>query len=630
MNRAKLKFGFVLICITLSFFSVCFAAGDNINSTYLTIDGHGGNDVSQDPNIDVIQSENNGKLTQVLARFGDSNFYMTPNISGLYAINVTTMEWSGRVIGNLPWKYYVGVENGSQVDYLRIPAVKSTNASGNDSYTLYCKNTSPNKGSTSVVVWLEAGQKYVLHFEGGGVRSVAAMVNYLEDGTTINGVKVDYANTYLSGFSTYSRTMQQSSGATSGNTTTGGASIPLIPTGANVRTPDDKPVTGIEALKSQKQFEIQITALLIAIGDFGVRLIDQILGEKVTITGLIFNDVRATNANFFDPQARASGIGGANIHVVINEWFQFFKTFAIACYLICLLMIGVQILLNSTAAGMTKARELFSEWLKGILILFLVHYAMRWIFAINESLVELMRQNSAVRTSQVGTSFSSSAEWSAEDIEFRSPQYISKYTGKTTFGSAESNEAYMGKLTEYKQNLDLMRIMRAYAGATGSLGYTLIWYILIGQLIVFIFLYYKRYFMIAFLIAVFPVTCIFNAISIMQGKRGPQMATWFKEFITNVFTQFFHAVIYTIITGVVVGIVNNQLTTNQTSGSFNWLIIIVSINFVPEGEKILKKIFSALGGGSSGSDLKGSAGGMKGMVHSVTSNFKNIARGFKG
>ena len=81
--------------------------------------------------------------------------------------------------------------------------------------------------------------------------------------------------------------------------------------------------------------------------------------------------------------------------------------------------------------------------------------------------------------------------------------------------------------------------------------------------------------MIAFLIAVFPVVSLFNAISIIKGKKGPQFSTWLKEFLTNVFTQFIHALIYTIITGIIVSIIKDNLTVS--GGALNWIIVIVSI-----------------------------------------------------
>ena len=162
MNKTKMIIGFVFICIALSFFSICYAAGDQINASYLAITGHNGNGVLGDDNIDVVQSSD-GKETQVKARFSDSNFTITPAQTGLYAIGVTTMQWNvDREIGDTPRTYNISIGG----KYLRIPAVKTTGTSGADTYTLYSNYISPNKGNTSVVVWLTAGSDYKVNFVG--------------------------------------------------------------------------------------------------------------------------------------------------------------------------------------------------------------------------------------------------------------------------------------------------------------------------------------------------------------------------------------------------------------------------------------------------------------------------------
>ena len=575
--NSKLFKSFVIIFIALSLFVFAYAnendGFDDIHSKYLQIIGHKQNDVTGDGNIDVVQSSENGeegRITEVYARYGNSNFYIKPQLSGLYAISCVTMpDYRNRDNEGIQTAYKImdysnpggGFDNKGKC--LRIPAYKSDD----ETYTLYSSFLSPNNGATYTVVYLSQGETYCFYFTGGS--SAKATIRYLPPNSEYNGLKVVNNNeVYLSGYSTEDRTMKRSTRIERGlNDSAYQSELKSIPSGTNpakIRTPDDKPASSF--FKSENPFELSIVGLLLAIGDFLVQLINKVVGEDITITRLIFNQVKAVNVNFFDAAARAGTFGGFAVGEAVNKWFQVFKGIALLFYMITLLGIGIQVMLNSTAQGMQKAKELLVQWTKGIAILFLIPIAMKYVFQINEALVKMVQEANGIDDSngisasilQTGSSFADSNVWSPTHLEFRSPEYVSKYTGQVTYGTTDATVKYMKKLQDYKKTLDLMNIMRAYAGASGRLGYTVIWYVLIGQLLVFLFLYYKRYFIVAFLIAVFPVTCIFNAISIIQGTRGPQMNTWFKEFLTNVFTQFFHAVIYSIITGVIVDMVINS------------------------------------------------------------------------
>ena len=367
--------------------------------------------------------------------------------------------------------------------------------------------------------------------------------------------------------------------------------------------------------------EETICELLLALGDFLVNLMNTVIGEEVTITKLVYNQVDAVNANFFDKSITGSGVT-ADIKNVVNDWYNVFKMIAIAIYIVVLLAIGINILLSSTGNGMTKAKELLTQWLKGIVALVFIPYIIKYAFLLNEALVGMLRESAGVPDYSIGSNFNAAEEWSLEEIEFRSPEYVSKYTGSIAFGSDEASEAYMKKLDSYEQNLDLMRIMRAFAGVTKKMIYVVIWFILIGQLITFIVQYYKRYFIIAFLIAMFPIVCIFHGISIAQGSSKGEMGSWVKEILTNIFVQFVHAIIYTVITGICISVVKDEI---QTSTNLNWIIIILAINFVAEGERLLRRLLGAMGSTaeSSGQTSKG----IKGLYGKAKSQIKRFTTG---
>jgi len=365
----------------------------------------------------------------------------------------------------------------------------------------------------------------------------------------------------------------------------------------------------IDEYKSRNAFEITVVNLFLAIGDMFSNLMNKVFGTELTVTALVYNQVGKFNCNLFNKQNTGS-IAGANIKEVIEKMYNFFNGLLVSFFIMSLLAIGIYGLLNSTSSGIARVKSLTFAWLKGVIVSSFCIYLMAFIMNINEALIEMLRSESSVSSSKVGVSFSSEAgEWSTEDIEFRSPEYVSRYTGKATFGSDEASKRYVKRISNYENSFDLIRIMRAYAGLTKKFIYVLIWYILIGQLLMFIYIYIKRFFIVCFLIGVFPIVCIFYTISLMKGTKPPEITAWFREYCSNVFMQFIHAVIYTIITGFCVDLVRQDTIS---SGAINWILIIISINFIPEGEKIVKKMIAAVSSnsndlGSASSSIRGAA-----------------------
>ena len=357
--------------------------------------------------------------------------------------------------------------------------------------------------------------------------------------------------------------------------------------------------------------EETICDLMLAAGDFFTKVLDEVLGEEVTVTALVYNEIDAVNPNFFDDSNSGSGMVG-DIKSTISKWYGLLMKVVISVYLVALLAIGVQILYSSTGAGMSRGKQLIVEWLKGIVVFAFMPYLIKYGFEINEAIVDLLRDEASSSSLYNGASFDvDSDDWSPDIVEFRSPEYVSRYTGMVAYGSEAMTLGYMKKISIYEQRLDLMRIMRAYAGATKKIVYAIIWWILIGQLVSFIVMYYKRFFIISFLIVMFPLACLFKGFETARGRRGPQLSNWAKELFGSIFTQTVHAIIYTIITSVCV----TAVQLSSSSAALNWIIIIIAINFVGEGERILKKIIGAAT--STVGDFGAAARGIRGGVGKV-------------
>ena len=100
--------------------------------------------------------------------------------------------------------------------------------------------------------------------------------------------------------------------------------------------------------------------------------------------------------------------------------------------------------------------------------------------------------------------------------------------------------------------------------------------------------------MIAFLIAIFPITLLEYVVGTVTTGKQSAIASWSKEFFTNVFLQSIHAVIYAIISSVVVNQITGGLQTEGGITKLNYFLMIIAVNFVFTGEKMLRDIISAV------------------------------------
>jgi len=115
-----------------------------------------------------------------------------------------------------------------------------------------------------------------------------------------------------------------------------------------------------------------------------------------------------------------------------------------------------------------------------------------------------------------------------------------------------------------------------------------VYLIMVIQFIAMIIYYYKRAFIISFLIVIYPFVALSYIVDTMGDGKAQALNTWMKEFTTNVFVQLVHAVVYVFVI---------SATMSGLSAGDNWLLAIVGITFLFKGEQILKAIFQ-LGGSS--------------------------------
>lgn len=341
-------------------------------------------------------------------------------------------------------------------------------------------------------------------------------------------------------------------------------------------------------------FEQVLTEFGLTVGDYAQDYIRKIFKEELTVDKLVFNDSPNFNANFFDNSANPATSEASNaVKGFINKWFDYFKKLSLVVILCFLVVAGIRTMLSSTK-GKVKALETVKKVVIAVMLIYFFPYVIRIAFDLNEALVSKVKeyayQNVSVGTT-LGSTISTESDLKAEELEFRSPIYISADSAIIRAGSEEATQIYLNKVKTYASKVDMMRIMRAYAGITLKFLYVIIWGIMLAQLYILVIIYLKRYITIAFMLIIYPLTVIGYISGNMFGKSQTAFNSWCKKFFSTLFLQSIHAITYGLISRIIVSSLQTSGVTNLSR--LNWLLMIIATSFLFSGEKIIMRLFNA-------------------------------------
>jgi len=324
-----------------------------------------------------------------------------------------------------------------------------------------------------------------------------------------------------------------------------------------------------DLLESFVEFGLDIISrilnnVVIAIGDGLKYLIDLALDDSLTVGKIVYGETERFSIDFWDPTPDADSVA-AKLKTVVNKWFNYFRGFGIAIYIIMLLYVGVRVLLASTGRGMEVAKEKLTGWVVGVVLLFagptLMHYAVR----LNNAVITMVSQK------------------------------------RTDLGLVSGNQ-------------DMLDVVRDEAISQGAIMLSIIYLIMIGQLLVLIMVYYKRAFMFAFLVTIYPIVVTYYIWEKTHKGGARSLENWTKEFSVVLLTQLVHAICYSVlIEGMYEALVGN--------GGGNYALYILCVTFLFKAEGIVKQIFNVRSPSNTIGDLAASGATAFAVTKSVTSAF---------
>lgn len=326
-----------------------------------------------------------------------------------------------------------------------------------------------------------------------------------------------------------------------------------------------------------------------------------IMGSQVSYTYDIYK-IESSSQTYYASTAY-------NLRPIIANWYNILRDISIVGMLSILVYVGIRIMLSSTAGDKAKYKQLLVDWVVAICLLFLMQYIMSF------SNIAVKKVTSVIQSAVVSTTESDKLSanekkvaegkgkldgdvavtrgtqlFEIEDKELVKKAYQilveenktdTKY--KDLFTNEDEGSLYWptNNFTEQARMLaQLTDKDDATNYAYASIGYKIIYIVLVLYTLIFTWTYVKRVVYMAFLTMIAPLVALTYPIDKMNDGKAQAFNMWFKEYIFNLLIQPLHLILYMVLIG-----------SAMTFASQNLIYAVVAIGFMTPAEKLMRKFF---------------------------------------
>ena len=327
-----------------------------------------------------------------------------------------------------------------------------------------------------------------------------------------------------------------------------------------------------------------------------------IMGSQVSYTYDIYK-IESSSQTYYASTAY-------NLRPIIANWYNILRDISIVGMLSILVYVGIRIMLSSTAGDKAKYKQLLVDWVVAICLLFLMQYIMSF------SNIAVKKVTSVIQSAVVSTTESDKLSanekkvaeekgkldgdvavtrgtqlFEIEDKELVKKAYQilveenktdTKYKGLFTNEDEGSlywptnNFTEQARMLAQRTDKDDDATNYEYA----SIGYKIIYIVLVLYTLIFTWTYVKRVVYMAFLTMIAPLVALTYPIDKMGDSKAQAFNMWFKEYIFNLLIQPLHLILYMVLIG-----------SAMTFASQNLIYAVVAIGFMTPAEKLMRKFF---------------------------------------
>lgn len=370
------------------------------------------------------------------------------------------------------------------------------------------------------------------------------------------------------------------------------------------------------------------------------EMMDQLFPDKIDVPifmvspeKIFSNEVPLLDVNIINPNTDYTYVDESGntkeiqtpamaLHETIAGWYVALRNLSIVGLLSILVYVGIRIILSSTASDKAKYKQMFTDWVVALCILFFIHYIMSFSVTMVESLTDsINKSNKRVEI-----------PFTPEDIKNKYKYNVTDEQSEV-LKSLTLNNSDTGNIS-----LDLMGLARFKAqlnlksedttqedvvaeGGRSQMAYTIIYIVLVIYTVMFLFIYIKRLIYIIFLTTIAPLVALTYPIDKMNDGQAQAFNMWLKEYIFNLLIQPMHLILYSILLGSAMELATDYL-----------IYPLVVLGFMLPAEKILRKFFGFEKSSTAASLAGGALGGAAVMnaINKIGTGAKKAIKGGKG
>ena len=341
------------------------------------------------------------------------------------------------------------------------------------------------------------------------------------------------------------------------------------------------------------------------------------------------NQVPLLDVNILHPKEFKNDAGEkvesvvSTLQSTISSWYNVLRDIAIVAFLSVLVYIGIRILISSASGDKAKYKQMLTDWVVGLCLLFFMHYIMSFAMIFTEKITDLLNvNNEAIIISADNVNLGAFGQKNGnEDL-------IAKY-------NLDENEKQVDTLS-WRTNL--VGYVRFYAQTNVNsmpvalrMAYTIMYLVIVIYTYMFLFQYLKRVFNMVLLTLIAPVVAFAYPLDKVNDGHAQAFNMWLKEYIFNLLLQPMHLILYSVLMGTAINLVTDfplyglivlgcllqveklirkmfgfdksQISQSASSGAFTGAMVMKGVDAVVNRTKN-KGLPSKGGGGSE----KGSSG----------------------
>ena len=365
---------------------------------------------------------------------------------------------------------------------------------------------------------------------------------------------------------------------------------------------------------------------------------DYVLPEIALSPYEIFSgQIPALDVNFVNPKIseltdeQIQRSTAAQLAPTVATWYKNLRNIAVIASLSILVYIGIRIVLSSTARDQSKYKQMLSDWVIALCLIFIMHYIMA---ATNLFVNEITQVFDGVKVvsngnadtdldERIGQLENEGNQEEAEKlselkntelyaqtgiqlfaikekkqvkkayevlVEKAEPENVEKYKGLFSLSPTGDPETFYWPTRNFTEQA---RMMLQYEDEGEdvinsqvyiSLGWKLIYCMLVIYTVIFLFTYVKRVIYMAFLTIIAPLVAMTYPLDKIKDGSAQAFNYWFKEYIYNLLLQIIHLLLYTILIG-----------SAMQFAAQNIIYVVVALGFMVPAEKLIRSMFGFKG-----------------------------------